>query len=594
MNFKHILLALMPLCIASCSKEENFVSDPVKQEVRVIADASAHSRIALSDDEDKTHTLWQNGDRISLFTAFQSNLVYSTTTEENVATAEFTPVGEELLHNEGEVVYACYPEVTQVSGEGMVVNLPATETIDYADGAIRSFGYAVGTVSDAEVSLEFKHISAFLCLKVTAEELMDATKAISHVTISTSSDVPLSVGEGDTFDFDTQTATTTHGSNTVQVNVDNLVIGTDRVLYIPILPQPAGANITITLADSEGSTQYSVTKQVPESGFLAGNVYKHGFLNDTNVAYLADGVTFNSCIKQLASGASYVNVHYYVYNIRKIEFVTEVQTIPEKYVVVSSDDSPVPVYASFNQADGLLRISTSAPTIEIVNASYLFFLLSGLSEIDFGNFTLSETATSTVSMFSECTALTSLDLSKWNVENVTDMYMMFQNCSALTNLNLANWNFRDNVKLGYMFDSCASSSQNCEITATQEVQDFLLNKTGTTRMTSEWFSWKNVAEEPDTFSIVGTWEMIEGDMDMWIITFREDGTGRDSWEDQWGSDEYEFTYNLDWENRKLYTLVQGEEESSEWEIFKYSDTELTLRYYSDEEATWVYFVFKKI
>lgn len=490
MKFKHILLALMPLCIASCSEEENVVPNHAKPEVRVTAGASVHSRIALSDDGDKTHTLWQNADRISLFTATQSNLVYSTTTQENVEIAEFTPVGEELLRNEGEVVYACYPEAAQVSGEGMVVELPATETIDYADGAIRSFGYAVGTISDAEVSLEFKHISAFLCLKVTHEELTDASKAISHVTVSTSSDVPLSVGEGDTFDFATQTASTTNGSNTVQVNVGSHVVDSDWTVYVPILPQPAGANITIALTDSEGATQYTVTKQVPESGFLAGNVYKCVALNAADTAYLVDGVTFNSRIKQLASGESHVNVNYYVYNIRKIEFVTEVQTLPTKYVVVSSDESLVPVYASFNQGTGLLTVFTSASTIGIENASYMFSGLPSLTEIDFGNFNLSEKTTSAMLMFSDSAALTSLDLSNWKVGNVTDMYMMFRYCSALTHLNLTNWNFHDSVKLGYMFDFCASNSQNCEITATQEVKDFLLNNAKSTCMTSDWFSWK--------------------------------------------------------------------------------------------------------
>ena len=450
MKLTHILLALMPLCIASCSEEENVVPGYAKPEVRVTAGAGAHSRIALSDDEKKTHTLWQNGDRISLFTATQSNLVYSTTTEENVATAEFVPVGEGLDNTEGEVVYACYPEEAQVAEEGLVVNLPATATIDYADGAIRSFGYAVGTISEGEVRLGFKHISAFLCLKVTPEELADSTKAISQVTVSTSSDVPLSVGEGDTFDFTTLTATTTNGSNTVQMNVGSHVVDSVWTFYVPILPQPAGADITIALTDSEGAAQYTVTKQVPESGFLAGNVYKHGFLNAADVAYLVDGPTFNERIRQLASS------DYYDTNIKKVEFVTESQAFPDEHIIVSADDSPALVCASFNETDGVLTVQTPAKSIEIVNASYMFSYLEFLETIDWGNFKVNETTTSTNEMFQYCYSLKNLDVSNWNTVNVVDMGYMFDYCYSLETLDVSNWNTANVERMYSMFSYCSS------------------------------------------------------------------------------------------------------------------------------------------
>ena len=42
-------------------------------------------------------------------------------------------------------------------------------------------------------------------------------------------------------------------------------------------------------------------------------------------------------------------------------------------------------------------------------------------------------------MFSDCSKLTSLDLSKWNVSNVTNIELMFRYCQSLKTLNLSNF-----------------------------------------------------------------------------------------------------------------------------------------------------------
>ena len=144
MKLKHMLLAMIPLCMASCSEEENIASGESQREVRVTAGASTHSRVVLNDEGDRISSLWETGDKISLFTATQSNLVYST--DANTATAAFAPVSEVLQDIEGNTVYACYPEASKTSDKGIVVSLPSTATMDYDNGTIRSFGYAVGTI----------------------------------------------------------------------------------------------------------------------------------------------------------------------------------------------------------------------------------------------------------------------------------------------------------------------------------------------------------------------------------------------------------------------------------------------------------------
>ena len=454
MKIKHMLLVLMPLCLASCSEEETVVSAGNQREVLVTAGIGTHSRMVLNDKGQYTESLWQNGDEISLFTSTQSNLVYSTSLDSISASASFTATGESLQYIEENQVYACYPSVTEVEGDSLVVNLPATGSLGYNEGTVRSFCYAVDKISKGSLNFKFKHLSAFLSLTVTSEMLGDKSLNHGKVTVSTSSSAPLSVGEGDTFDFTTLQASTTNGSNSVVVNVNQYVSDSLWTVYIPVLPQPSGADITITLADSEGTTIYTQTKRTPASGFLSGNVYKLNTSASFEVAYLVDGPTFNQSIKELINGG----LNPDDYSVGKIRFVTESYQVPERHVVVSSESSSVPIYASFNQADSLLTISTAAKRMEIEDASYMFYNLQSLRTVDFGNFGINEKTTSMNSMFSDCFSLTELDLSNWNIMNVKDLSYIFHYCWSLTNLEISNWNTSNVAKMQGMFTGCSKLS----------------------------------------------------------------------------------------------------------------------------------------
>ena len=59
-------------------------------------------------------------------------------------------------------------------------------------------------------------------------------------------------------------------------------------------------------------------------------------------------------------------------------------------------------------------------------------------------------------MFNGCSALTSLDLTKFNTANVEFMYHMFKGCSALTSLDLTKFNTAKVVNMGFMFYDCSA------------------------------------------------------------------------------------------------------------------------------------------
>ena len=63
---------------------------------------------------------------------------------------------------------------------------------------------------------------------------------------------------------------------------------------------------------------------------------------------------------------------------------------------------------------------------------------------------------STNNMFSFCNSLSTLDLSNFNTQNVTNMQYMFYNCTSLSSLDLSNFNTQNVTNMEYMFYVCES------------------------------------------------------------------------------------------------------------------------------------------
>ena len=54
-------------------------------------------------------------------------------------------------------------------------------------------------------------------------------------------------------------------------------------------------------------------------------------------------------------------------------------------------------------------------------------------------------------MFSKCSELTSLDLSSFNTDKVTNMQFMFNSCTSLSELDLENFNTKNCASFTSMF-----------------------------------------------------------------------------------------------------------------------------------------------
>jgi len=83
---------------------------------------------------------------------------------------------------------------------------------------------------------------------------------------------------------------------------------------------------------------------------------------------------------------------------------------------------------------------------------FQFNLLKEVVNIEYLN---TVNVTDMISMFEECTSLTSLDLSSFNTANVTDMKNMFSNCTNLKELNLLWFETGKAESTRCMFENCS-------------------------------------------------------------------------------------------------------------------------------------------
>lgn len=110
------------------------------------------------------------------------------------------------------------------------------------------------------------------------------------------------------------------------------------------------------------------------------------------------------------------------------------------------DEDENSLYELYITADGEVYAPSSS--------DYLFARFNNVTSINFNNSFNTEKSTNMVSMFSNCSSLTSLDLSSFNTENVTSMSFMFMNLSKLEELDVSNFNTLKVTTLVNTFVGC--------------------------------------------------------------------------------------------------------------------------------------------
>lgn len=133
-----------------------------------------------------------------------------------------------------------------------------------------------------------------------------------------------------------------------------------------------------------------------------------------------------------------------------------IKTVTKDAGMTSKIDVLTRMSSMFYNCSALTSLDLSGfDTSNVTNVSQMFSGCTALASLDLSGFDTSS-LTDISSMFFGCTALTSLDLSSFNTSNVTDMGGMFKDCQSLTSLDLSGFDTSNVTKMGGMFRGCQS------------------------------------------------------------------------------------------------------------------------------------------
>lgn len=137
-----------------------------------------------------------------------------------------------------------------------------------------------------------------------------------------------------------------------------------------------------------------------------------------------------------------------------------IETTVKKVVFNASfaNAKPTICYAWFYNNSNLTTIEglEYLNTEDVTNMEYMFAGCSALESLDLSKFNTAK-VTSMAYMFNKCSALKSLNLSGFNTAKVTDMNRLFAGCSALESLDLSMFNTGNVTSMPNMFNGAKNS-----------------------------------------------------------------------------------------------------------------------------------------
>ncbi|KGG53546.1 MucBP domain-containing protein [Lactobacillus sp. wkB10] len=157
---------------------------------------------------------------------------------------------------------------------------------------------------------------------------------------------------------------------------------------------------------------------------------------------------------------------------------------------LSSFNTANTIYAEsmFQDCENLqsIKFSPDFTIAKVDDISHMFSGCSSLTALDLSKFNTSQVK-KMIWTFKDCSSLTKLDLSSFDTSNVIDMNGMFNNCSSLKELDLRSFVIDPNIDKGYMLDGLAKLNT-LKLGKSTYINDTHLNTPGT---------WVNVGDRSE-------------------------------------------------------------------------------------------------
>ena len=146
------------------------------------------------------------------------------------------------------------------------------------------------------------------------------------------------------------------------------------------------------------------------------------------------------------------------------------------------------VESMFQDCENLqsIKFSPDFTIAKVDDISRMFSGCSSLTALDLSKFNTSQVK-KMIWTFKDCSSLTKLDLSSFDTSNVIDMNGMFNNCSSLKELDLRSFVIDPNIDKGYMLDGLAKLNT-LKLGKSTYINDTHLNTPGT---------WVNIGDRSE-------------------------------------------------------------------------------------------------
>ena len=220
------------------------------------------------------------------------------------------------------------------------------------------------------------------------------------------------------------------------------------LLFLPArMVAQASASSSKYIATYESSTQTLTFKKfvgetLPSNSVVVKDKMTVATINNK----LGNGTIVHIVFDKSFSTYTPTSLSSFFENLTELETITGLEYLNTEKVTDMSD--------MFSNCSALTSLDvTNFNTEKVTNMSFMFYKCSKLTSLDVTKFNTAN-VTDMNGMFFSCVALTSLDVSKFNTVNVTNMPQMFYKCSKLTSLDVSKFNTMNVTNMSSMFYGC--------------------------------------------------------------------------------------------------------------------------------------------
>lgn len=411
-------------------------------------------------DKDKNGnypTQWIAGDRIAVY-ALGNPKDYAIYKTENggETLADFIYESGAELNASAPYFVAYYPQkhynnYFNQDDKSLEVTLPNTQ--NYTAGNIEQDAYPMVAVSKG-TKLSFKNVLGIVRLNLKStlggvkvrKIIISSNKplwGISSITFGDGATAPILNVNEDEY-LDTKNMTLDCGEAGVALNADA------PTEFMVTLPPAEYKTFRIQVIDSDNKIQSFTANRTISVARSAITTVNLGVNALKSVSTLNHGHVFRYALMRLANNTE--TPESPDKKIKAIRFVTNSAETSE--MIVSDETTAVPAYAVWNAETGEMVIHTAADKIMAhANSNGTFRDMRALTSLDLTGFD-TENVTNMNAMFRDSFGLPELDVSKLNTANVTDMSYMFAGCSQLKRLDVSGFKTENVTDMGEMFFNC--------------------------------------------------------------------------------------------------------------------------------------------